>query len=139
MVEVFLDTDVAFDIVGKRIPFADVAIQIVELSSKGSLSLTISEASMANLTYLAFETYKIPNAAEELSDFIISCRVVSSGKKIFLQALKSDFKDKEDAIQYFTAMDHQVDYFITRNHRDYTSFTSGLAVHSPLEFLNQVS
>lgn len=138
MVEVFLDTDVAFDIVGKRTPFADVAIQIVELSQRGSLSLAISEVSMANLTHLAFGTYTIPSAAKELSDFAASCSVIPSGKKIFLQALQSDFKDKEVAIQYFTAMDHEVDYFITRNHKDYVPFISSLAVHSPSEFLGHI-
>ncbi len=138
MVEVFLDTDVAFDIIGKRVPYSEVSIKLIELSLQRRLSIAISEVSMANLVYLAFETYKIPTATKDLSDFIASCNVLPSGKKTFLLALRSDFKDKEDAIQYYTAVEHEVDYFITRNHKDYAPFRTGLVVHSPSEFLNLV-
>lgn len=93
---------------------------------------------MANLVELAFETYNIPTATKDLSDFIASCNVLPSGEKIFLQALRSDFKDKEDAIQYFTALEHEVNYFITRNHKEYTPFTTGLVVHAPATLVDSI-
>ena len=131
MVNVFLDTDVTFDIIGKREPYSKISIEFVKLSSIRKLVLNISEVSMANLCYLSFETYKLPSANKNLSDFIKYCNILPSGKKIFLQALESDFKDKEDGIQYFTALDHEMDYFITRNVKDYSNFTSRLLVLSP--------
>ena len=52
-----------------------------------------------------------------------------------LEALNSKFKDKEDALQYYTALYHGADYFITRNTKDYKHKTIALPVFSPQEFM----
>lgn len=36
-------------------------------------------------------------------------------------ALASDFKDFEDGLQYFVAMDNQADVIITRNKKDFVN------------------
>lgn len=51
------------------------------------------------------------------------------------QALNSRFSDKEDALQYYTAINHGADYFITRNIKDYKNAIETLQVFTPLEFL----
>jgi predicted nucleic acid-binding protein len=56
-----------------------------------------------------------------------------------LHALTSSFKDKEDALQYFTAQQNEADYFITRNVRDYKSHAEFLSVMTPKEFMNSIS
>jgi hypothetical protein len=57
---------------------------------------------------------------------------------MMLHALTSSFKDKEDALQYFTAQQNEADYFITRNVRDYKPHTEFLSVMTPKEFLNSI-
>jgi len=136
--EVFLDTDVAFDIISRREPFFKEAIQILELAAIEQINLVIAESSLANLIYLAFDIYKLDKAKEKIENFIGACSVISGGKKIVLEALNSEFKDKEDALQYFTAFHGNVDYFLTRNIKDYKLVFSSLAVQTPSQFLKGI-
>lgn len=134
--EVFLDTDVAFDIISKRDPHYDSSVRLLHLAAKGSVRLIISESSLANLFYLSFDIYKIKDAAGRLSDFIGVCDIAHADKEVVAKALKSSFKDKEDALQYYTALHAEVDYFITRNKRDYKHSVPALPVYLTDEFFN---
>ncbi len=48
-------------------------------------------------------------------------------------SLTSEFKDFEDAVQYYSAVSSKVDYVITRNKKDF--LTSKIPVPTPEEFL----
>jgi sialic acid synthase SpsE len=137
--EVFLDTDVCFDIISKREPHFENSIVLLELAADDRISLMISESSLANLIYLTFDIYKIKNASGKLTDFIKVTKVVCGGKPLMLHALTSSFKDKEDALQYFTAQQNEADYFITRNIRDYKPHSEFLSVMTPEEFMNSIN
>ncbi|MEM9895087.1 MAG: hypothetical protein AAF789_01845 [Bacteroidota bacterium] len=63
--------------------------------------------------------------------------MVSSVEHQVLYALKSTFKDKEDAYQYFTALLHNMDYLITRNKKDFQKHPTAIPVFTPSEFLQQ--
>ena len=135
MPEVFLDTDVSFDIISKREPHYALSIKLLELSAKGTIQLMISESSLANLYYLCFDIYKIKNAQSILNDFISACEIAQAGKDSILLSLHSPFKDKEDALQYYTALRAGADYFVTRNKKDYKHCLVSLPVYSPAEFI----
>lgn len=136
----FLDTDVAFDIISKREPHFTSSIRFLHLTVAGKVELVISESSLANLIYLSIDIYKIKDAVKKLSDFIGSCELVHAGKEVALSALNSAFKDKEDALQYHTALYSEVDYFITRNLKDYKKFIApNLPVYLPNEFFKLVN
>ncbi len=136
--EVFLDTDVAFDIISKREPHYVVAIKLLELTAKDQIALQIAESSIANLIYLSFDIYKLADAASRLLDFIAACKVINGGKSVMMEALASKFKDKEDALQYYTALHSGADYFLTRNTKDYKLSSQLLPVYNPLEFLRSI-
>jgi predicted nucleic acid-binding protein len=136
--DIFLDTDVSFDIISKREPHYASSVQVLELAAKGRVRLLISESSLANLFYLCFDIYKIENAGSKLSDFIAACELVHSGKDNALLALNSHFKDKEDALQYYTALHAKADYFITRNIKDYKPKKTSLPVYTPDQFMNEI-
>lgn len=66
--------------------------------------------------------------------FFSICCLVSGGKKIIFQSLDSDFKDKEDGLQYFTALHNKMDFLITRDQKDF-KFTDGkIQILTPKEF-----
>lgn len=136
--EVFLDSDVAFDIISKREPHFENAIKLLEMASKDQIALQIAESSIANLIYLSFDIYKLADASSKLLNFIGACNVVNGGKPIILEALASQFKDKEDGLQYYTALHSGADYFITRNTKDYKFTSPLLPVFHPLEFYSKI-
>jgi len=135
MVDVFLDTDVAFDLISKREPFFTEALPLLQMAGQRQLQLQISEACLANLIYLSFDIYKLGKAKERLLYFVDACDVFSGGKATFMQAMESEFTDKEDALQYYIALRHHCDYFLTRNTGDYKHAVARLPVFTPAEFL----
>jgi len=135
--ELFLDTDVVFDILSKRKPFFENSVRILELAASDHVALLIAESSLANLIYLSFDIYKLENAEEKLLDFISACNIISGGKSVTTEAISSQFKDKEDALQYYTALSHGADYFITRNISGYKHKSKRLPVLTPEEFMSQ--
>lgn len=135
---VFLDTDVAFDIISKRKPHFTDSIAILELMVKGHISIAISESCIANLIYLTNDIYKIEDGTSKLLDFVAACEVVRGGKKAIINALKSKFKDKEDAVQYFTAKEAEVDTLLTRNIKDFRFTDSQLKVLTPKEYMKNI-
>lgn len=136
--EVFLDTDVAFDIISKRTPHFGNAVHLLELVAKDKITLLIGECSLANLIYLSYDIYKLPDAIARITEFIAACEVINAGKAQVLLALASSFSDKEDALQYFTALHHGADYFLTRNVKDYKNALKNLPVFTPRQFLNSL-
>lgn len=135
MPDVFLDTDVSLDILSKREPHFSNSIKLLELAAQGRIQLVISESSLANLYYLCFDIYKVKNALSKLSDFISTCEIAHAGKDSIILSLNSMFKDKEDALQYYTALRASSDYFITRNKKDYKHTMISLPVYTPEEFI----
>jgi predicted nucleic acid-binding protein len=136
--EIFLDTDVAFDILSKREPHFEHSVRILGLAAADKALLLIAESSLANLIYLSFDIYKLEGAEKRLLDLISACSIISGGKSVMIDAISSQFKDKEDALQYYTALNHGADYFITRNISDYKHKSKRLPVMTPKEFLSQL-
>jgi len=136
--EVFLDTVVSFDIISKRGPHFAHAVKLLEFTARDKIALLILESSLTNLIYLSVDIYKLPDTVPRLLDFIGVCGIVSGGKVVMMEALASNFKDKEDALQYYTALQHVADYFLTRNIKDYRLSSPLLPVFSPLEFFSNM-
>ena len=60
--------------------------------------------------------------------------IIGTTKTEIVQALKNDFTDYEDSIQYSSALNiKDLDAIITRNIKDYRN--SSIAVMTPLNFL----
>lgn len=53
-----------------------------------------------------------------------------------IEGLASNFSDKEDALQYYTALHHGVDYFVTRNIFDYKTALGSFPISTTEEFLS---
>jgi hypothetical protein len=135
MVNIFLDTDVATDILSQREPHYNNAAKLLQLAKENKIGLVIAECSLANLFYFSYDLYKIPNPSAQLLNFISACEIAHGGKAMILNALNSEFKDKEDALQYFTALDTNAEYFITRNVGDYKHAIHSLPVYTPAQFM----
>jgi predicted nucleic acid-binding protein len=134
MNNIFLDTNVAFDLIANREPFVQESYPFLALAGNGDARLFISEVSVGTLVYLSFNSYKLVNAKEKLLHFMEFCQVISGGNEAFYDSMNSDFKDKEDGIQYFTAILHEMDYFITRNKSDFKYGIGRFPILMPKEF-----
>ena len=119
MNKIFIDTDVCLDLLAKREPHYLYAATLFTLADKGELKLFVSSLSFSNLNYLLSRQYSMAEARRILSKFKVLVQVLPVDDKVIELALNSKFKDFEDAIQYFTAIESGVTILLTRNIRDY--------------------
>ncbi|SDE29423.1 type II toxin-antitoxin system VapC family toxin [Niabella drilacis] len=135
MKRVFIDTNIVIDLLQKREGFYIEAQELFTLGDNGDIRLYLSALTIANTHYILLKHYKPDEAKKILATFKVLVSVLPIDDKIIELALASDFKDFEDAIQYFTAMEHQIDVIITRNKKDFKG--SSISLLTAKEYLHR--
>ena len=119
MDSILVDTNIVLDLLAKRTEFLIEAQELFTLSDKNELKLYVSSLTFANTYYILSQKMKMENARKILRKFKVLVEVLPMDDKIIDLSLESDFKDFEDAIQYHTAIENQIDIIITRNLKDF--------------------
>lgn len=120
MKELFLDTNIIIDLLAKRDPFYNEAALLFSLADKKKIRLSVSALSFANTNYILLQSKKSEEAKQILRKLKLIVQVVSLDDKIVELALNdNDFKDYEDALQYYSALENGIDAIITRNLKDF--------------------
>jgi hypothetical protein len=134
-ISVFLDTNIAIDLVTRQPPFYDECQFIEKLIDQRYVRPWISSGTVTTMIYLVFNRFKLPNANKELISFFEKCQISETAKPIVMKAMHSVFRDKEDAYQYYSALKLNADYFLTRDMKDFKSVVPWhLPVLTPLQF-----
>lgn len=132
--KLFIDSDVVIDFFTDRKPHANSASELFELNEKKEVSLHISAVSINNIYYIVRKFLGHKKTLEVIDALTEMTEITGTTKKEILQALKNNFKDFEDSIQYSSALTiKDLDAIITRNIKDYKN--SKIAVMTPLNFL----
>lgn len=135
--KLFLDTNVILDLLGEREPYYDSIAKLASLADEEILVLVVSPLSFATLNYFISKFESAQMAREKLRKFKIICEVCNLNEHIIEKGLNSDFKDFEDALQYFSAVDSGCDIIITRNGKDFKK--SLLPVFTAEEYLKSLN
>jgi len=117
--KLFVDTDIILDLLAKREPHYQFAAAVFSLADQREIKLFVSSLSFANLNYILSKQYNANNARKKLIAFKTLTTVLAVNDKIVERALASDFKDFEDALQYYTATENKISKLITRNLKDF--------------------
>jgi predicted nucleic acid-binding protein len=119
MEKLLVDTNIIIDLLSKRAEFFQDAQELFTLADNNEVELYVSALSMANTHYILTKHQKLEEARKTLLKFKVLVKIALLDDKIVELALISDFKDFEDAIQYHTAIENQLDIIITRNTKDF--------------------
>ena len=119
MERVFVDTDIILDVLSKREPFYEFAAHLFSKADKRELEIGVSSLSFSNLNYLLSKRFGETETRKILLRFKALVKVMTVDDKIIELALGSDFKDFEDAIQYYCAIENGFRTLLTRNLKDY--------------------
>lgn len=134
MTDLFIDTDVIIDFIIDRKPFSREAARVFTLIDQKKVKGNTSALCFSNLYYVLSKYAshkKVITMLKKLSELV---GILKVDDDIIRASLASDFKDFEDAIQYYTARDYKrIDVIITRNIKDYKK--SALAVMTPETFM----
>lgn len=137
MDKVLIDTDVILDFLFDRKPFSEDAAQILSWCENEKIQGFVTSIMLSNIYYLLRKTAKHEKVIENLKMLLNIVDVITTNKDAVLDALHSQFKDFEDALQNFSAQNsNEIKVIITRNSKDYK--TSNLAVMEPETYINLV-
>ena len=134
MKRLLIDTNIVIDVLSKRDGFYEDAAVLFSLGDRNQLQLTISSLTLANTNYILTRLTSAKEAREILRKFKVLVEVLSLDDKITELALSDErFTDFEDGLQYYSALENQIDVIITRNKKDFKN--SKLPVLTPKEYL----
>ena len=122
MKRVLLDTNIIIDLLAKREPFDQDARKLFSFADKEKVNLLTSALSIANVSYVLLKKKNPEEAKQILRKLKLLVRILSLDEKVINLALNdNEFKDFEDGLQYYSALENNVDVIITRNLKDFES------------------
>jgi predicted nucleic acid-binding protein len=133
MNKVFVDSDVILDLLAQRIPHFHFSALLFTFADMKKLELYTSPTVFCNVFYILRKELGIEKAKSALRKLRLLIKIIDSSEKTIDCALNSEFSDFEDAIQCYTAQNHQISIIVTRNVKDYKS--AEIIVQNPESFL----
>lgn len=132
MTTLFLDTNIVIDLLEKREPFCYDAIRLFTMAYNNQVNLLVSPMTYATASFLLSK-----QGAEKVHNLLSNLRsltqVTTANERTVDDALASQFKDFEDALQYYSAQQTKAEAIITRNGKDFIN--SKLPVMTAGEYL----
>jgi predicted nucleic acid-binding protein len=137
MKHIFLDTNVLIDFLSDRKPFSREAAKLFDYSFKKKVTIYVAAVSYNNIYYILRQSCTHAETIKILAELQEWTEAVDVSKEVIRKALKSEFKDFEDAIQYNCAKAlNKIDCIVTRDTKDFK--TSSLPTLTPKEALTMV-
>jgi len=126
------------DFLSNRHPFAIDAARLFDLSVNGKIRIYISAVSYNNIYYILRQSLTHNATIKLLAELSDLTEVADVTTNIIRESLKADFKDYEDAIQYYCALNiADIDFIVTQNTKDFKK--SRLPILTPTEALSSLT
>ena len=134
MDNVLIDTDVILDSLFDRKPFAEFSTEILNLCEQNKLNGFTTPVIISNVYYLLRKSAKHQVIIEKIKQLLSIIDIIKMDKDVVISSLNSGFKDFEDALQNFSAVENgKIKIILTRNIKDFSK--SELAVLTPETYL----
>jgi len=134
MDKILIDTDVVLDFFFDRVPFSEDTSQILSLCEMKAIEGYITPVIVSNTYYLLRKIASHTKVINNLKQLLSILEVLAMDKEIILNALNSNFKDFEDALQNYAAIKNgHIGVIVTRNIKDYKN--SEIAIMTPDTYL----
>ncbi|WP_397447027.1 type II toxin-antitoxin system VapC family toxin [Polaribacter sp. R77954] len=120
MMHIFLDTNIVIDLLSKRPPFFKDAQILFSSAKDKNLVFYISSLTFANANYVISKGNSINEIRTILRNLRLLLKIVHLTDEIINLALNDfTFPDFEDGLQYYSALEANCDYIITRDLKDF--------------------
>lgn len=129
----FLDSDVALDLLMQRPDFYKHSAQLFLKIQNGSAAGFMSSVGFVNTHYFLRKYLGKEKSLQTLREFKKLVSVAAVADQNIDNALYSPFSDFEDAVQHEAALNCKARFIITRNIRHYKKST--LPVYTPEDYL----
>jgi predicted nucleic acid-binding protein len=112
--KVFLDANILLDFLLKRSGY-ESSKDMIRLVIDKKIQAFITPAIVHIVGYWLTKSYGKAKAKELLLLLLADVHVIDANHQTTILALHSQIEDIEDALQYYTAIHHKLDFFITRD------------------------
>jgi predicted nucleic acid-binding protein len=136
--KIFIDSDIILDLFLKRKPHCYSSADLFSKIENNEIEGYVSSLIFSNLFYILRKEKSAKTAVLILQKLNSLVEILSVDRNIIEEALNSEFKDLEDAIQYFTAKNNGVNIIITRNITDYSKYIKDSVVITAKEYLTSL-
>lgn len=137
---IFLDVEVLLDFTLKREDRAyATARQLIEWAVKGRVQVFVTATVIRDIGRALTKAYGADQAKELLLALLAEIQIIDAGYETTVNALHSRMGDIPEALSYYTALHHRLDYFITRDTNLSKAAIPVLPVCTPEEFIQKNS
>jgi predicted nucleic acid-binding protein len=136
--KIFIDANVLLDFTLKRQGYLRTK-QLMETIVHGQATGYVSTSVIHIVGYWMTKAYGSVKSKELLLSPLTSVKVIDINHEVALHTLHSKIDDIEDALQYFTAVHHKLDAFISEDKHFKKVATSVLPIYTTDEFLKLLS
>ncbi|MCG2811567.1 MAG: PIN domain-containing protein [Candidatus Aminicenantes bacterium] len=133
MKKIFIDTDIFLDTILDRKPHSEYSTRLINLCEQNEIAGHTSSLVIANIYYILNEIAGYKKAIQAISKIRSLVAILPFTDKEIGKSINAEFKDFEDGIQYFVAVNHKIDCLITRNTKDFQKVN--ISVLTAKEFL----
>lgn len=143
---IFLDANIIMEYFGKR-KYYDLVSHILKNAYQGNFDVCLSSSIVDNVIYLLGSQLKAegihePEKRNRIRQMLVRLLsyvdVVDMNRRFILQALRDEeFKDLEDGLQYYCALENKCDALVTINTKDFPSSSSFIEILDPKQFVDK--
>ena len=134
--KILFDTNIILDVLLDREPFSDLAVKLVSKVEKKEIKGFLGATTITTIYYLAAKVAGKKKADRQISNLLSIFQIAPVNKSVLEEAIKSKFKDFEDAVLHEAAKQVEVQGIVTRNGKDFKKAT--LSIYSPEELYNML-
>jgi predicted nucleic acid-binding protein len=133
MIRVLFDTNIILDIALKRTPFFEDALRLFHLIDKNVIVGNVTASTITDIYYLAKKEKGHAESLKFIKGLTEVVGIIGVDRGVIIQALNSDMKDFEDAVQASASEANEIEIILTRNKDDFKH--ASLRIITPKEFL----
>jgi predicted nucleic acid-binding protein len=130
--KLFIDSDVLMDVLAKRQPFYADSAAVLSLAEQELVQAFSTPLVISNIYYILRKLTTKEIAIKGIRKLRTFLNIIPVDLGHVDRAITSNFKDMEDAIQYYASLDAEINFLITRNT---AHFKLEIPVYTPHEFL----
>jgi len=134
--KVFLDANFLLDFTLQRAGY-EPAKEMISLGVQGEVLLFTTPSVLHITGYWLAKSYGNKKSKAIILTLLNDLRIIDCNHETTLLAVNSSMDDMEDALQYYAALTHGMDYFISSDRKLLKSGIPQLPVLTPKEFLKQ--
>ena len=119
MINVYIDCNILIDWLLNREPYSYYAAKVIEYTEKKRIKSYVSVLTLANTYYIITKELNKKIGNEFLKDSTKIFHIADIPETTIIDAINKPYKDFEDSLHYYTALENNLEYIITRNKKHF--------------------